>query len=161
MLLIDELDRADDEFEAFLLEFLSDFTVTIPELGTIAAPSPPVVVITSNRTRELHDALKRRCLFHWIDFPTVERETEIIELRVPGIGPALAAGVARAVARLRELGLVKAPGAAEAVDWARALALLGADAVTEAAAADSLGWIVKTREDLETVRASLHEVVDA
>jgi MoxR-like ATPase len=161
VLLIDELDRADDEFEAFLLEFLADFTVTIPELDTIVAPSPPVVVITSNRTRELHDALKRRCLFHWIDFPSVERETAIIELRVPGIEPALAASVARTVARLRSLGLVRSPGAAEAVDWARALAVLGADAVTEEAALESLGWIVKTREDLDAVRDALAEVIDA
>ena len=110
MLLIDELDRADDEFEAFLLEVLSDFTVTVPELGTIAADEPPAVVITSNRTRELHDALKRRCLYHWIDFPDLEREVEIIRLRAPGVSEQLARSVAAAVARLRELDLVKRAG---------------------------------------------------
>ena len=129
VLLIDELDRADDEFEAFLLEVLSDFSVTVPELGTIAAPEPPAVVITSNRTRELHDALKRRCLYHWIDFPDLEREIEIIRLRVPGVSDALARAVAHAVARLRELDLIKPPGAAEAIDWAEALSHLGAEAV--------------------------------
>ena len=122
MLLIDELDRADDEFEAFLLEVLSDYAVTIPEIGTIAAAEPPVVVITSNRTRELHDALKRRCLYHWIDFPDLEREVEIIRLRAPGVSEELARSVAEAVARLREADLVKRPGAAEAIDWAAALA---------------------------------------
>ena len=126
MLLIDELDRADDEFEAFLLEVLSDFTVTVPELGTIAADEPPAVVVTSNRTRELHDALKRRCLYHWIDFPDLEREVEIVRLRAPGVSEALARSVAEAVARLRGLDLVKPPGVAEAIDWAQALALLGA-----------------------------------
>jgi MoxR-like ATPase len=161
VLLIDELDRADHEFEAFLLEFLADFAVTIPELDTIRSESPPLVVITSNRTRELHDALKRRCLFHWIDYPSAEREQAIIELRIPGIAPALAAGVAQAVQRLRSIGLIKPPGAAEAVDWARALALLGADAVTPEAAFDSLGWVVKSVEDLRTVRAQLDTILDA
>ena len=126
VLLIDELDRADDEFEAFLLEILSEFAVTVPELGTIAADDPPAVVITSNRTRELHDALKRRCLYHWIDFPDLEREVAIIRLRAPEVSDGLARSVAGAVARLRGLDLLKPPGAAEAIDWAQALALLGA-----------------------------------
>ena len=127
VLLIDELDRADDEFEAFLLEVLSDFSVTVPELGTIGATAPPAVVITSNRTRELHDALKRRCLYHWIDFPDLEREVEIITLRVPGVSEQLARSVATTVMALRGLDLIKPPGAAEAIDWAQALAILGAD----------------------------------
>ena len=127
VLLIDELDRADDEFEAFLLEVLSDFTVTVPELGTIARDGPPAVVITSNRTRELHDALKRRCLYHWIDFPDLEREVEIIKLRVPGVSEQLARSVATTVEALRGLDLIKPPGAAEAIDWAQALSILGAD----------------------------------
>jgi MoxR-like ATPase len=154
-LLIDELDRADDEFEAFLLEVLSDFTVTVPELGTIAAEEPPVVVITSNRTRELHDALKRRCLYHWIDFPDLEREVEIIRLRAPGVSEALARSVAATVARLRSLDLVKRPGAAEAIDWAEALSLLGAESADGEAARATLGWAVKNREDTERVEAEL------
>src|SRR5206468_6776996 len=138
VLLIDELDRADDEFEAFLLEVLSDFTVTVPELGTIEAETPPVVVVTSNRTRELHDALKRRCLYHWIDFPDLEREVEIIRLRAPGVSEALAHSVAATVARLRELDLVKPPGVAEAIDWAQALALLGAESLDGAHSEETL-----------------------
>ena len=126
MLLIDELDRADDEFEAFLLEVLSDFAVTIPELGTIAAGSLRPVVITSNRTRELHDALKRRCLYHWIDFPDLEREVEIIRLRAPGVSDRARALGRDTVARLRELDLVKPPGVAEAIDWAAGARVLGA-----------------------------------
>jgi MoxR-like ATPase len=160
VLLIDELDRGDDEFEAFLLEVLSDYSVTVPELGTIVAASPPVVVITSNRTRELHDALKRRCLFHWIDFPDPEREAEIIRIRLPGISDALARSVARTVARIRELDLVKLPGAAEAIDWAHALALLGADAVTSEAARASLGWAIKNRDDLRRVELQLADLID-
>ena len=155
VLLIDELDRADDEFEAFLLEVLSDFTVTVPELGTIAAEEPPVVVITSNRTRELHDALKRRCLYHWIDFPDLEREVEIIRLRAPGVSEALAHSVAATVARLRSLDLVKLPGAAEAIDWAQALALLDAESAEGEPARATLGWAVKNREDTERVEAEL------
>jgi MoxR-like ATPase len=147
-LLIDELDRADDEFEAFLLEVLSDFQVTIPEIGTISAAEPPAVVITSNRTRELHDALKRRCLYHWIDFPDLEREIEIIRLRAPGVSEALARSVAEAVGRLRALDLVKPPGAAEAIDWAQALALLGASSVNGDDGLATLGWAVKNQEDL-------------
>jgi MoxR-like ATPase len=154
VLLIDELDRADDEFEAFLLEVLSDFTVTVPELGTIAAEEPPVVVITSNRTRELHDALKRRCLYHWIDFPDLEREVEIIRLRAPGVSEALARSVAATVARLRSLDLVKLPGAAEAIDWAQA-SLLDAESAEGEPARATLGWAVKNREDTERVEAEL------
>ena len=160
VLLIDELDRADDEFEAFLLEVLSDFSVTVPELGTIAAATPPVVVITSNRTRELHDALKRRCLFHWIDFPSADREAEIIRLRAPGVSGSLAESVARAIARIRQLDLIKLPGAAEAIDWATALALLGADAVTSEAARATLGWAIKNRDDVRRVEANLENLLD-
>ncbi len=155
VLLIDELDRADDEFEAFLLEVLSDFTVTVPEIGTIAAEEPPAVVITSNRTRELHDALKRRCLYHWIDFPDLEREVEIIRLRAPDISEALARSVAGAVSRLRSLDLVKRPGAAEAIDWAEALSLLGAESAEGEAARETLGWAVKNREDTARAEAEL------
>jgi len=161
VLLIDELDRADDEFEAFLLEVLSDYTVTIPELGTVEAPAPPAVVITSNRTRELHDALKRRCLYHWIDFPELAREVEIIRLRAPGVSDELARSVAATVARLRELELVKRPGVAEAIDWAAALALLGAARVDAEAGRETLGWAVKTREDLARAEVALPGLVDA
>jgi len=159
VLLIDELDRADDEFEAFLLEVLSDFAVTVPELGTISASDPPAVVITSNRTRELHDALKRRCLYHWIDFPDVEREVAIIRLRAPEVSEALARSVALAVERLRALDLLKPPGAAEAIDWAQALALVGVDLVEGEAARETLGWAVKNHEDLRRVEAALPEIV--
>jgi MoxR-like ATPase len=159
VLLIDELDRSDDEFEAFLLEVLSDYSVTVPEIGTITASVPPVVIVTSNRTRELHDALKRRCLFHWIDFPSAEREAEIIRLRAPGVSERLAESVAQTVARLRTLDLIKLPGAAEAIDWATALALLGADAVHSEAARVSLGWVIKNRDDLRRVEAQLPELI--
>ncbi len=159
VLLIDELDRADDEFEAFLLEVLSDFAVTIPELGTIAAEEPPAVVVTSNRTRELHDALKRRCLYHWIDFPDLEREVEIIRLRVPGVSEQLARSVADAVAKLRGLDLVKQPGVAEAIDWAQALTVLGARSVDGQEARKTLGSAVKNREDVRRVEAALHELL--
>jgi MoxR-like ATPase len=159
VLLIDELDRADDEFEAFLLEVLDAYTVTVPELGTIAAAEPPVVVITSNRTRELHDALKRRCLYHWIDYPDLEREVEIVRLRAPGVSEQLARSVAAAVARLRELDLVKRPGVAETIDWARALTLLDADAVDGDAARATIGWAVKNREDLQRVEPELPELL--
>jgi MoxR-like ATPase len=160
VLLIDELDRSDDEFEAFLLEILSDYSVTIPEIGTIEAEVPPIVVLTSNRTRELHDALKRRCLFHWIDFPDPEREAEIIRLRAPGVSERLATSVARAIAKIRTLDLIKMPGAAEAIDWAQALALLGADAVHSEAARVSLGWVVKNRDDVNRVEEMLPELLD-
>ena len=159
VLLVDELDRADDEFEAFLLEILSDFSVTIPELGTVAAAEPPAVVITSNRTRELHDALKRRCLYHWIDFPDLDREVEIVRLRAPGVSEQLARSVAGAIARLRDLDLVKRPGVAEAIDWARALAILGAPTLAGQPARETLGWAVKNREDLPRVEAALADVL--
>jgi len=155
VLLIDEIDRADDEFEAFLLEVLSDFSVTVPELGTIAAAEPPVVVMTSNRTRELHDALKRRCLYHWIEFPSLEREVAIVRTRAPEVSEALARSVAEAVAQLRSLDLIKPPGVAEAIDWARALALLGADGANGDAARESLGWVLKNHEDLQRAQAEL------
>ena len=155
LLLIDELDRADDEFEAFLLEVLSDYAVTLPELGTIAADEPPAVVITSNRTRELHDALKRRCLYHWIDFPALEREVEIIRLRVPGVSEQLARSVAATVAKLRGLELVKRPGVAEAIDWAQALDVLGAGSADGDEALQTLGWAVKNHEDLARAEAAL------
>lgn len=155
VLLIDELDRADDEFEAFLLEVLADFAITIPEVGTVRALTPPAVVITSNRTRELHDALKRRCLYHWLEYPSLDREVAIIRLRVPEAEPTLAEAVAGAVARLREMDLAKPPGPAEAVDWARALNLVGAPPLDEDAANDTLGWVIKNREDQDRVRADL------
>ena len=155
VLLVDELDRADDEFEAFLLEVLADYAVTIPELGTVAAEEPPVVVITSNRTRELHDALKRRCLYHWIDFPELQREVEIIRLRAPAVPEALARSVAETIGRLRELDLVKPPGAAEAIDWAQALALLGAERADGDEGRSTLGWAVKNREDAVRAEAAL------
>jgi MoxR-like ATPase len=160
VLLVDELDRADDEFEAFLLETLSDFAVTIPELGTVASAdgSRPLVILTSNRTRELHDALKRRCLYHWIDYPDEEREVEIIRLRAPGADEQLARSVAHAIAWLRGLGLVKPPGAAEAIDWAAALAALGETGVGGQGARETLGFAVKNREDLELAAARLGEL---
>jgi MoxR-like ATPase len=161
VLLVDELDRADDEFEAFLLETLSDSAVTIPEIGTVGSPdgSRPAVVITSNRTRELHDALKRRCLYHWIDYPDQEREAEIIRLRVPAAGGRLARSVALAVARLRGMDLLKPPGAAEAIDWAEALSVLGLDEVTEAGARATLGWALKSHDDLVSVEARIPELL--
>ncbi|HJZ60918.1 MAG TPA: MoxR family ATPase [Miltoncostaeaceae bacterium] len=159
VLLVDELDRADDEFEAFLLEVLSDFQVTIPEVGTIRAETPPAVVITSNRTRELHDALKRRCLFHWIDYPDLEREIEIIRLRAEGVDEELARSVAEAIARIRTMDLLKLPGPAEAIDWARALALLAVRRVDEMSARQTLGWAVKNRDDLRMVESVIGEIV--
>src|SRR6187397_1904333 len=147
VLLVDELDRADDEFEAFLLEILSEFAVTIPEVGRVAAETRPAVVVTSNRTRELHDALKRRCLYHWIDHPGLDREVEIVRIRAPHVGEALARDVATAVARLRSLDLAKVPGVAETIDWANALAFLGAERLDAALAADTLGAVVKDHED--------------
>ncbi|NBH04280.1 MoxR family ATPase [Amycolatopsis sp. SID8362] len=159
VLLIDEVDRADDEFEAFLLELLSDFQITIPELGTIRAERPPLVVLTSNRTRELHDALKRRCLYHWVDYPSAEREAEIVLARVPGVSETLAAKVVAAVQRLRELDLNKPPGVAETIDWVRSLEVVGATEVDGRAVEDTLGSIVKDREDLEVVRENLDQVI--
>ena len=153
VLLIDELDRADDEFEAFLLELLAEAAITIPELGTIRAAHTPAVVLTSNRTRDLHDALKRRCLYHWIDYPDAEREIEILRRRVPGTAHALALDVTRALRRLREAGLQKPPGIAEAIDWVAALELLGMERLTPAAADRTLGSVLKYREDVELARA--------
>jgi MoxR-like ATPase len=161
VLLIDELDRADDQFEAFLLEVLSDFTISIPEIGTIHAEEPPAVIITSNRTRELHDALKRRCLFHWIAYPDFEREVEIILRNAPEVPEPLARAVAGAIERLRALGLSKSPGPAEAIDWARGVALLGADGLDEATAQRTLGWAVKNRDDLELATARIGDVLGA
>ncbi len=159
VLLVDELDRADDEFEAFLLEILSEFAVTVPEVGRVAAQTPPAVVVTSNRTRELHDALKRRCLYHWIDHPHLDREVAIVRARAPHVSESLARDVAEAVARLRELDLAKLPGVAETIDWANALAFLGADGLTEPLAADTLGAVVKDHEDQQLVSARLAQVV--
>jgi MoxR-like ATPase len=158
VLLIDEVDRADDEFEAFLLEVLSDFQVTIPEIGTIVAPSPPLVILTSNRTRELHDALKRRCLYHWVGYPSAEREVEIVLLRAPGIGETLARKVVAAVNRLRDMELVKPPGVAETIDWVRTLDVLGATDLSVGIADDTLGAVIKERDDLELVRGNLEEI---
>jgi MoxR-like ATPase len=154
VLLIDEIDRADDEFEAFLLEVLSDFQITIPEVGTIHAERRPAVVLTSNRTRELHDALKRRCLFHWIGHPSLEREIEIVRLRVPGIPEQLALQTSAFVHGLRGLDLAKPPGVAETIDWANALAALGRDELDAAVVEDTLGSVLKYHEDLELVRDS-------
>nr|WP_246345817.1 MoxR family ATPase [Conexibacter arvalis] len=148
VLLIDEIDRADDEFEAFLLELLSEFQVTIPELGTIRARRRPLVVLTSNRTRELHDALKRRCLYHWIDYPTREREAEIVRVRAPGVEEEIVARVCDAVLRLRDSELYKLPGVGETIQWARALTALG-DGDLDA----TLGVALKVREDLDRVRS--------
>ena len=159
VLLVDELDRADDEFEAFLLEILSEFAVTIPEIGRVGALTPPAVIVTSNRTRELHDALKRRCLYHWIDHPDLDREVDIVRVRAPHVGAALARDVARAVARLRALDLAKRPGVAETIDWANALAFLGAEQLDPRVARDTLGSVVKDHEDQELVMARLGEVV--
>jgi MoxR-like ATPase len=154
VLLVDEIDRADDEFEAFLLELLGDFTVTVPELGTVRAETPPVVVLTSNRTRDVHDALKRRCLYHWLEHPSPEREVAVIRLRRPEASEALARQVAAACARLRGMGLVKPPGLAESLDWAQALVTLGARTLDGGAAAASLGAVVKYREDAQRVAAA-------
>ena len=158
VLLIDEVDRADDEFEAFLLEVLSDFQISIPEIGTIKAQSPPLVVLTSNRTRELHDALKRRCLYHWIGYPPAEREVEIVLIREPGVSEVLARKVVAAVHRLRELDLAKPPGVAETIDWARTLDLLGGTGLDAQLAQDTLGAVIKERDDLDLVRDNLEEI---
>ena len=153
VLLVDEVDRADDEFEAFLLEILADYTITVPELGTFRAERPPIVVVTSNRTRDVHDALKRRCLYHWIEHPDFERELAILRVRAPGVGDALARQVAAAVAALRDLDLYKPPGVAETIDWAQAVAALGADTLDEDTIEVTLGTVVKYREDQQRVRA--------
>jgi len=159
VLLIDEIDRADDEFEAYLLELLADWAVTIPELGRIAAATPPTVVVTSNRTREVHDALKRRCLFHWVDHPDPEREAAILRIRLPDVAVRLTVQVSRLVAELREMDLVKPPGVAEAIDWAQALHVLGADQLSDALAEATLGAALKVREDQDRVRPRLPTLV--
>jgi MoxR-like ATPase len=158
VLLIDEIDRADDEFEAFLLEILSDFQITIPEIGTISAQSPPAVVLTSNRTRELHDALRRRCLYHWIGYPSLEREAEIVLIREPAASASLTRKVVSAVHRMRELDLAKPPGVAETIDWVRTLEFLGEKDLSVQAAADTLGSVLKDRDDLDVVRDNLAEL---
>jgi MoxR-like ATPase len=159
VLLVDEIDRADDEFEAFLLEVLSTHEVTIPELGTITATVPPIVVLTSNRTREVHDALKRRCLYHWIDHPGLEREVEIVRTRLPEVSRRLAEQVARSVQRMREIDLLKPPGVAETLDWARAIGALGTDSLDVQTAAATLGAVLKYREDTDRVRDSLDRLL--
>lgn len=153
VLLIDEVDRADDEFEAFLLEILSDYSVTIPELGTIHADRPPVVIITSNRTREVHDALKRRCLYFWIEHPNFDREVEIVRLRIPGTSEELARQVAGVVQEMRSMDLYKPPGVAETLDWTEALVALGAKELDESLVESTLGSVVKYREDQQRVKA--------
>ena len=160
VLLIDEIDRADDEFEAFLLELLSDFQITIPEIGTISADSPPLVVLTSNRTRELHDALKRRCLYHWVPFPSAEREVEIVLVRAPDATETIARKVVAAVNRLRGMDLAKPPGVAETIDWVNTLQVLDGPELNQATVRDTLGAVVKERDDLELVLDRLDELVD-
>jgi MoxR-like ATPase len=154
VLLIDEIDRADDEFEAFLLELLSDFQISIPEIGTIKADRPPAVIITSNRTREIHDALKRRCLYFWIDYPSIDREYEIIRARVPDVPEKLARQVSAFIGGVRRLDLYKLPGIAETLDWTRSLIALGQRELDEAAVQVTLGSIVKYQEDLERLRGA-------
>jgi MoxR-like ATPase len=154
VLLSEEIDRADDDFEAFLLELLAEATVTIPEIGTIRATHPPIIVLTSNRTRDLHDAVKRRCLYQWIDYPSPEREVEIIRRRVKGASATLAVQVAGAVSRMRDGDVQKPPGIAEAIDWLAALSLLGVDTLNEAAVDRTLGSVLKYREDQEVIRAA-------
>jgi MoxR-like ATPase len=154
VLLIDEIDRADDDFEAFLLELLADASVTIPELGTIRATHPPIIVLTSNRTRDLHDAVKRRCLYHWIAYPTPEREVEIVRRRVKGSSETLAVQVANAVSRMRDSDVQKPPGIAEAIDWVAALSILGIDELDAAAVDLTLGSVLKYSEDQEVIRAA-------
>jgi MoxR-like ATPase len=154
VLLVDEVDRADDEFEAFLLEVLAEWSVTIPELGTVRAGTPPVVVVTSNRTRDVHDALKRRCLYHWVEHPDFEREVAIVRLRAPSVVPELARQVAGAVEAFRGLGLFKPPGVAETIDWAEALAALGRRELDERSVEATLGAVLKHREDQERARST-------
>jgi MoxR-like ATPase len=158
ILLIDEVDRADDEFEAFLLEVLSDYQITVPELGTFSAATPPVVILTSNRTRDVHDALKRRCLYHWVEHPDFEREVAIVRLRAPQASERLARQVAAAVEAMRGLGLYKPPGVAETIDWATSLALLGVSDLDETTVRATLGTVLKYREDSE--RVEVHGVTE-
>jgi MoxR-like ATPase len=160
VLLIDEIDRSDEEFEAFLLELLSDFQISIPELGTIHAKQQPFVVITSNRTREVHDALKRRCLYHWIDYPAIDKEIAIVRARAPEAADQLAREVTTLVHGLREMDLYKVPGVAETLDWARSLAALGATRIDAALVDATLGAALKYQEDLERVRQSVPELVE-
>jgi MoxR-like ATPase len=159
VLLVDEVDRADDEFEAFLLEVLSSWSVSIPELGTVAAATPPIVVLTSNRTRELHDALKRRCLYHWIDHPGLEREVAIVRSRLPEVSEQLAGQVVGVVQQLRDQQLLKPPGVAETLDWARALHRLGVEELDLESAARTLGAVVKYREDTDRVKQALDRLL--
>ncbi|WP_253829414.1 AAA family ATPase [Prauserella aidingensis] len=159
VLLVDEIDRADDEFEAFLLQLLDENTVTIPEYGEVRAAQPPLVVLTSNRTREVHDALKRRCLYHWLEHPDLSREIAILRARVPGIGRRLAEQIAETLQRLRTMELLKPPGVAEALDWANALRALGRDELDAESAATTLGAVLKFSEDLDRVRARLDAVL--
>lgn len=160
VLLIDEIDRSDEEFEAFLLEMLSDFQVSIPELGTITTSRPPFVVLTSNRTREVHDALKRRCLYHWIDYPTMEKEIAIVRARAPEASEQLAIQVTRLVHSLREMDLYKVPGVAETLDWARSLSVLGATSIDTKLVDATLGAALKYQEDLERARQAVPELVE-
>jgi MoxR-like ATPase len=160
VLLIDEIDRADDDFEAFLLELLAEAAVTIPEIGTIRASHPPIIVLTSNRTRDLHDAVKRRCLYQWIDYPSAEREVEIVRRRVPGASRQLAVQVADAISRMRDSDVQKPPGVAEAIDWVAALSVLGVEELDAAAIDRTLGSVLKYSEDQDVVRAAgLDELV--
>jgi MoxR-like ATPase len=152
VLLIDEIDRADEEFESYLLEFLSEFQITIPEIGTLRAPQPPVVVVTSNRTREVHDALKRRCLYHWIDYPTFEAEYQIIMMKVPDVTQRLAYQVTSVAQQLREAGLFKSPGVAETLDWSAALVAMGRTELDETTVNDTLGVLLKYQDDVQRVR---------
>ena len=154
VLLIDELDRADEPFEAYLLELLADFQITIPELGTIAADEPPVVVITSNRTREIHDAIKRRCYYHWVDYPDAPRELEILRVRAPGTAETLSREVVAFVQSLREMDLFKAPGVAETIDWAQALSQLDVLALSPDVVNDTLGSLLKYQDDIARIRGS-------
>jgi MoxR-like ATPase len=154
VLLVDEIDRADDEFEAFLLEVLSEYEVSIPEFGVVSAVEPPIVILTSNRTRELHDALKRRCLYHWLEHPDLDREVAILRRRLPGLDARLAEQIAGAVQRMRRMELLKPPGVAEALDWAQALLALGKNDLDTEVVASTLGAVLKYREDAERVRAA-------
>jgi len=160
VLLIDEIDRADEEFEAFLLELLSDFQVSIPELGTIRASEPPVVVITSNRTREIHDALKRRCLYYWIEYPSFQKELTIVQTKAPDVAPLLARQVTAFIQELRTMELFKAPGVAETLDWTAALVALDQQALTPEIVEDTVGVILKYQDDIEMARGSLQAILD-
>lgn len=155
VLLIDELDRADEEFESFLLELLSDWQITIPEIGTLRAKEPPIVIVTSNRTREIHDALKRRCIYHWIDFPSFDKEMQIVETKVPGVSQELARQIVSFVQDLRKQDLYKLPGIAETLDWAQTLLALKREALDEATIKDTLGVLLKYQDDVQKVGSQL------